>query len=102
MPRAKLLRVKDPGETRTETFDFTLDLGIETIASADAVTATVYRGTDATPSALLNGASTFVSPFVYQSVIGGLANVDYKIRSRVVTSSGRKLVLTGILPVRDA
>lgn len=100
--RAKLLRPKDPGETRTETFDFTADLGAETISSADTVTATVYRGTDLSPSLLLNGASTQSGVFVYQSVIGGVADVDYKLRARVTTNTGRKLVLAGILPVRDA
>lgn len=103
--RAKLLRPIDPGEIRTETFDFTADLGTETIASADPVTASVVRGgDDPTPADILNGASTTSGVFVYQSVTGAgaVANVDYKLRSRVTTNTGRKLVLVGILPVRTA
>lgn len=99
---AKYLRPKDPAETRTERFDFTLDLGGETISTFDAVTATVVRGADPTPAALLNGAATQTGAYVYQSVIGGVADADYKLRSRVTTNTGRKLVLVGILPVRTA
>ncbi len=99
---ARYLSPKDPAETRTETFEFAAYLGGETIGSADAVTCSVYRGTDASPGAVLNGASSTSGTKVTQSVTLGVADVDYKLRSRITTNTGRKLVLPGILPVRTA
>jgi hypothetical protein len=97
-------RPKDPGETIELTFDFADAIGDANIVSFDPVTVSVYRGTDAGASTTLSGAATRVNEEVFQSMIGGLANVDYKFRAAATTDDvpARKVVIAIIVAVRDA
>lgn len=95
---------KDPEEVITLSFDFSADLAGELINGAPVVSVTVFAGTDASPSDLLNGAAQLdgTSTKVLQSVKAGLADVDYRVKVKVPTSGSRTLVLARILPVRAA
>lgn len=95
---------KDPGEVLVLTFDFTKDLGGETIVAPPAVAVTVHAGGDGTPAAILDGAAQLdaTSKKVLQSVQGGVAAVDYRLQVTVDTNGGRTLVMAMILPVRPA
>ena len=95
---------KDPEEVVTLTFDFTKDLGAETINGAPVIALTVVSGTDPASAAVLNGAAQLdgTSKMVVQSVKAGVANVDYRVKVKVPTTGGRVLTLARILPVRDA
>jgi hypothetical protein len=105
MKAPRIFDSKDPDETDNLHFDFAEGLGGDTISGAPEVVCTLAAGADASPSALLNGAPSVYGSIVVQSVIGGVVNCDYRIEVRVNTtgsSPARKLVLAGILPVRDA
>jgi hypothetical protein len=91
--------IKDPEEIVDPSFDFTKDLGAEQIqAGTPVVTIAVVSGVDAGAAAMLQGAPTIVGNIVFQRLRDGLDKVDYKLRCKVTTSGGRKLVLA--LPVR--
>ena len=96
---------KHPSELINATFDFTNDLGsTETITTA-AVTIRVLKGTDASPSSILVGSPSVVTPankMIVQPLQNGVEFVDYLLTALVNTSAGRKLVLQAILPVRRA
>lgn len=85
------------------TFDFTAEVDAgESIASA-VVTVALLNGTDATPSALLNGSLTIAGATVLQPFHGGVDGVTYTLRCEAtLTPSGRVLVLAANLPVRTA
>jgi len=98
--------IKDPLELVPYTADFTDRLAAidvaETITSVTSVVATVYQGTDTAPSAILSGGTTISgSKKVVQLITGGLDGVDYKIKIDVLTSTGKQLVIAGIVPVRS-
>ena len=84
---------KTPTEKVILAFSFS-GLGVllpgETI-SAKAVSASVFSGTDATPSAILNG-SPFVDPLdparILQGVQNGVDGVVYKLCASITTSLG--------------
>ena len=95
-----LLPDKDPAEKLDVEFDFADEIAPgETISSA-VQSVPVRTGTDASPSALLDGAASIVGLGVIQRVKAGVSGVAYVLRSEVTLSSGRVLVLAGILPVR--
>src|SRR5438045_7066426 len=91
---------KDPAETISLPFDFTADLGGETIQGTPGRTALVDAGVDGNPSAILGGNPVVSGGVVYVSVLGGVPGVDYVVRCVATTSGGRVLVLAGLLPVR--
>ncbi|HND12311.1 MAG TPA: hypothetical protein PLY80_17850 [Pseudomonadota bacterium] len=94
---------KDPAERLVASFDYrdALDAG-ETIASA-LVTATLLAGSDADPSALLDGLPTISGGLVLQPFHGGLDSASYTLRCQATLSpSSRVLVLAATLPVRTA
>lgn len=93
---------KHPSEQVQITFDYTKDLVVgETLVGASAVvTVTVADGTDASPSAVLNGAYATTTPYIIQPVRNGLDGVDYHFLCLVTTSLGNKYALQAILPVR--
>ena len=95
---------KDPEEVTEVTFDFGPALGGELLTGVPAVSIDVYSGSDANPGSVLDGAaSTDVSGTkVLQGVKAGLANVDYRLKAKAMTSGGRTLVQGRILPVRNA
>lgn len=60
----------------------------ETISTA-VVSVTVGTGTDATPSAILDGGATVISgQEVRQYVVGGLAGVTYNLQIAATTNLG--------------
>lgn len=87
---------KDYEEVRPVTFDFTADLGAESILTA-TVSAGTIAGSDSNPSAIITGGSTISGPKVIQSIGQGLIGVDYLLRCKITTSGGRTLVLSGSL-----
>jgi hypothetical protein len=93
---------KDPEEVVTLTFDFTDELGAETIEPGPAVTIAVRKGADPDVAQVVNGAPQVSGATVLQSVKAGVAGVDYAVRCKVTTSGGRVLVLGRVLPVRNA
>lgn len=87
------------GETKNYVFDFTSELApSETISSA-TVTATVYSGTDGSPSAIINGADTTSGPRVTQSITGGVAGVIYYVVCSATTSASQILRRVGYIAV---
>ncbi|MCC6193749.1 MAG: hypothetical protein IT518_04700 [Burkholderiales bacterium] len=99
MNTPKILEVKHPSEVVNINFDFTAELGAETI-STKVTTAATLAGTDASPGDVINGAATESAGVVIQSVRQGLASCDYLLSCTIATSGGRTIVLQGILPVR--
>lgn len=101
--KATTFSEKHPGEILVLSFDFTNDLASsETITGASRTIETSF-GADAAPTGILSGAATFVGgKLALQGVQAGLAYRDYLITMTVNTSTGRVLVLQGILPVRRA
>lgn len=87
------------GETKTYYFDFAgLLASGETISSA-AVTATVYSGTDANPSAIISGADSTSGSIVSQNITAGTLGVIYELLCAATTSAGQVLQLCGLLAV---
>lgn len=74
-----------------------LDAG-ETLTSA-TTTAAVYSGTDASPSAILSGATAVSGVEATQLTIGGVEGAIYMLSCAGVTSSGQTIVITGFLSV---
>ena len=93
--------VKHPGERVTLAFDFASQLpeGV-TVASVDSVTVSTWRGTDATPSAMLAGAPGLSGSDALQMVEGGLVGVDYLFLASVTLSDTQLRILSAVLPVR--
>lgn len=91
---AKLL-----GETKTYTWDFTSQLAAsETILTA-ICTASVYSGTDASPSGLLSGLATISGQKVTQNLTAGVLGVIYEVLCSIVTSLGQTLQLSSYIAV---
>jgi len=85
------LDAKIPSADVVASFDFAQDLAIdETILSA-STTAAVYSGTDAFPSALLDGLPTISGRQVLQNLTGGVLGVVYYIYCAATTSLGQVL-----------
>jgi hypothetical protein len=93
---------KDPAEAISLPFDFTADLGTETIASVAPTSVTVDVGTDAAVASVPNGTPVVVGGLVYVPVKAGVHLVDYVVRCAATTNTGRVLVMAGLLPVRTA
>lgn len=94
---------KDPTEAVVLTFDFTNDLAAgETLTGAITTQVTVYFGTDASPSALLNGAASYAggNTKVQVPVHAGLEGVHYQVKVICATTNPLKtLAMVGVLPV---
>lgn len=94
-----MLTPKSAQEIEVFTFDYYNLLSIgETLVSA-AVSVTVSTGTDANPSAMLDGAPQIQGSQVLQLLQGGLSGVTYNLNCLVTTSKNQKLLLTGSLQV---
>ena len=90
---------KRVGSTKTYTFDFTSDLAIGETISTQAVTASVYAGTDATPSAIVSGSASASGTVVSQKITAGVLGVIYKLICAITTSAGQTLQQVGYLAV---
>ena len=69
----------------------------ETIASA-VVTCELDDGNDPSPGSVLVGSPTIDGSMVRQTIQGNVADATYHIRCRAVLSSGREIVVAGLLP----
>ena len=98
MPRT-ILNDKLVGETVTETFDFTSRLSASETISTASTTATVYSGTDASPSAIISGSAAISGQKVTQVVTAGTLGVTYLLLCSITTSLGQTLSISALLPV---
>jgi hypothetical protein len=94
-----VLAPKRVGETADREFDFTSQLAVGETISTQVVTATVYSGTDATPSALINGAATASGAKVTQSITAGTVGVVYALICKITTSASQTLEMAAYLAV---
>jgi len=93
------LTPKDPLEIVPITFDFTAILS--SITSITSVAITVRTGTDASASAMIEGAAQISGLTVIQLVKNGVVGNTYIVRADVVSGS-EKYALSAILPVETA
>lgn len=91
---AKLL-----GETVTLTFDFTSRMGAAETISTQSVAASVFSGTDASPSSMVSGAASVSGKVVSQNITGGTLGVVYELLCTITTSLSQTLQLSAYLPV---
>lgn len=87
------------GETVTIQFDFSSRLAVSETISTQAVTSTVYSGTDASPSSMISGSATASGAVVSQKITAGTAGVMYYLLCTITTSAGQTLQMAGFLPV---
>lgn len=93
------LAPKLAGTTQNYEFDFTSLLADEETISTETVTASVYSGTDAAPSTIINGAASESGGVVTQSIQDGIEGVIYELLAEVTTSESQTLQLTGYLAI---
>lgn len=87
------------GETVNEIFDFTSLLAVGETLSTASTTASVYSGTDASPSSIINGSASISGAKVTQSITGGTLGVLYELLCTVTTSASQTLSLSAYLAV---
>lgn len=90
---------KRAGEIRTLTFDFGAQLAAAEAISTQSVAATVWTGTDASPSAVISGSASLSGSVVSQKVTGGTAGNIYNLICTVTTSAGQTLKIAGLLAI---
>ena len=93
---------KGTGETVKLTFDFTSLLAASETISTQSVAATVYSGTDASPSNIVNGAASASGQIVTQSITAGTSGVTYALTCTITTSASQTLQLSGYLTIVPA
>ena len=99
MSSRAILDPKLLGETKTITFDFTSNLAIGETVSTQTVTATVYSGTDASPSGVISGSASTSGAVVSQKITGGVLGVMYELLCQITTSLGQTLQQSAFLAV---
>lgn len=87
------------GETKTYVFDFTSQLAAGETVSTGVVTATVYSGTDSSPSSIVSGSATVATPRVSQAITAGTLGVTYFVICTATTSASQTLILGAYLTV---
>ena len=87
------------GATEPYVFPFTSMLASTETISAAAVTAEVYSGTDATPSAIISGAASISGSEVTQKITAGTVGVIYKLTCTMNTSLNYTRIMTAFLAV---
>ncbi len=97
------MRVDFPPKLSSEiynvTFDFTSRLASGETISTQVVAASVYSGTDATPSAIISGTASASGAIVTQKITAGTIGVIYELKCTITTSTSQTLVLAGLLTV---
>ena len=93
------LEPKYAAEVKKQVFDFASVLAVGETISTQTVTAAVYSGTDASPSALISGSASASGTKVTQTITGGLAGVVYTITCSITTSLSQTLRLMGYLSI---
>ncbi len=94
-----ILQPKFAGETITETFDFSSYLAEDATIDSASVTASVYQGEDATPSAVIDGTATISGQSVLQSITGGVLGVIYTLLCTANCSDDQILQLSAYLTI---
>ncbi len=94
-----ILEPKAPSETKIYYFDFTSQLAASETISTKSTAATVYSGTDASPSSIVNGAAGSSGQVVSQSITAGTEGVIYLLTVTITTSASQTLQMTGLLGV---
>ena len=95
----QIIEGKQSGETVTIPFSFLSHHATgETISSA-STTATVYSGTDASPSAIIRGAASISGSTVSQKITAGTEGVTYLLLCSATTSTGQILKISGYLVI---
>ena len=92
---------KRVSETKNLTFNFLSNLGVSETISSATVTAAVYSGTDATPSALIDGVASISGSIVTQSITAGTSGVTYILTCTADTSLGQTLLITAYLTIES-
>ena len=96
-------RISIPGKHASETvsqiFDFISLLAVGETLSTASVTATVYSGTDSSPSSIISGSASISGTKVTQLVTGGTLGVTYNLVCTVTTSASQTLTLMGFLVI---
>lgn len=83
-------------------FDFSRFLAVgETISSA-TTTATVYSGTDASPSSSISGSASISGGSVTQTITGGTVGVTYLLTCVGTSSLSQAMIVEGYLVVKGA
>ena len=95
----QIIEGKSVSETVTLAFSFLSHLATSETISSASTTATVYSGTDASPSSLISGAASISGSTDSQKVIGGTLGVTYILVCSAVTSLGQTLQISGYLVI---
>lgn len=100
MPSSQeIFQSKPPTDTKNFYFDFTGDLAIAETISTQVVTATVWSGTDANPSAVISGSASASGDVVTQKITAGVEGVTYRLLCTITTSGGQTLTRAGYLVI---
>lgn len=94
-----ILEGKILGETANITFNFLSRLGASETISTAVVTASVYSGTDASPSAIVSGSASISGAVVTQKITAGVEGTIYKLTCTITTSLSQTLVLPAYLAI---
>lgn len=87
------------GATLSLVFDFISDLSPGETISTQTVAATVWSGTDGSPSAIISGSATASGSKVTQKVTAGVSGVIYQLLCTITTSLGQTLQSAGYLAI---
>lgn len=94
------LEPKLVGETKTYKFDFLSNLAIGETISTQTCTATVWSGTDASPSSIISGSASASGSIVSQKITAGTLGVIYELLCTITTSAGQTLQQVGYLAIQ--
>lgn len=93
---------KKVGETIPATWDFSAQLAVGETISTRTVTATVYSGVDAAPSAIISGAATSSGAVVTQKITAGVSGVIYQLLCQITTSLSNTFQISSYFAVVPA
>lgn len=97
-----ILEPKLTGETQSYQFDFTSRMAISETISTQSVSAAVYSGTDASPSAIISGSATASGKVVSQKITAGVVGVTYYLTCTITTSASQTLQLAAFMTIIPA
>lgn len=93
------LASKLAGEIKSYSVDFADVLPLGVTISTKTVTASVYSGTDASPSAIISGVATSSGSVVTQKIAAGTLGVIYTLLWAITTSDSQTLHKTTLLAI---
>lgn len=94
-----VINVKTSAATEDAVFDFANQYIAGETVSSGSVTAAVYSGVDATPSAVLSGAGVASGTKFTQKVVAGTEGVVYLLTCTTTSSAGKVRSLQGFLVI---